>query len=54
MEKLTISLIAVLHGEDEVISEAMTVEAESREELMAGAADALRGLADDIKEAAGL
>jgi len=34
MERLTISLLAVMHGDPEVISDSTTLEAEAKEELI--------------------
>lgn len=34
MEKLTVSFVAVLHGDEDAIAEAETFEAETKEELL--------------------
>ena len=48
-EKLTVSMIAVMHGDSEIIAEGETWEAETREELAARLATFLRETADEIE-----
>jgi len=49
MEKLTISMVAVMHGDSEVITDGETWEAETRDELSARMVTFLRELADAIE-----
>ena len=51
MEKLTVSLVAVLHGDAEHLADADTWEAETREELAAKLAAFLRETADEVEAA---
>lgn len=53
VEKLTVSMVAVMHGDSEIITEGETFEAETREELIDKLAATLRGMADDIDECRG-
>lgn len=48
VEKLTVSIIAVMHGDSEIISEGETWEAETREELAQRLAAFLRETADQL------
>ena len=50
MEKLTVSMIAVMHGDSEIITEGETWEAETREELAEALVTFLRETADKIQE----
>lgn len=49
MEKMTVSLFAMLHGDDEALGETETWEAETWEELMARYVAFMRSTADDIE-----
>jgi hypothetical protein len=48
-EKLTFSLFAILHGEDEAISETETWEGETKEELVVKLADQLVDMAESLR-----
>lgn len=49
MPKLTFSLFAVMHGDDDAISDTETLEAETNEALALKLASLLHGLADEIE-----
>ena len=49
MKKLTVSMIAVVHGDSEVITEGETWEAETRDELARRLVNFLRETADEIE-----
>lgn len=50
MEKLTVSMIAVMHGDSEIITDGETWEAETREELAQRLAAFLRETADELDD----
>lgn len=54
MEKMTVSILSVLHGSDDVLCDAETLQAETREELASTFAAFLRQLADTVEAAAGV
>lgn len=51
MQKMTVSVFAMLHGDDEAMSMTETWEAETREELGSRYVAFLRSTADEIEEA---
>jgi len=49
MERMTVSMLAVIHGDSDVLCDSETLEAESREELLDAWIGALRGLVQDAE-----